>query len=57
MATYHITINHGFLCKKENERAIFIEASSKQEAYQSAKSQLRNCGNDGWEYIVEVEEA
>lgn len=57
MTTYIITVNHGALATKENERTFFVEATSKQEAYQKSKANLMDCGNDGYEYIVEVKEA
>ena len=57
MNTYLITVNHGATAAKETERTIFVEATSKQEAYQLSKVNLMNCGNDGYEYVVEIEEA
>lgn len=54
--TFHVIVNHGVVAAKENERAFFIEAASKQEAYQKAKSHLMYCGIDGYEYVVEIEE-
>lgn len=55
--TYIITVNHGAVAAKETERTFFVEAESKREAYQLSKEKLLNCGNDGYEYVVEVEEA
>lgn len=55
--TYLVTVNHGAIATKETERTFFVEATSKQEAYQSSKANLMNCGNDGYEYVVEIEEA
>lgn len=57
MRTYIITVNHGAIAAKETERTFFVEATSKQEAYQLSKANLKNCGNDGYEYVVEIEEA
>ena len=57
MTTFIITVNHGAAASKETERTFFVEATSKQEAYQKAKANLMNCGNDGYEYVVEIEEA
>ena len=53
---YCITVNHGAAASKETERTFFVEAASKQEAYQKAKTNLMNCGNDGYEYVVEITE-
>ena len=55
--TYIITVNHGAVAAKETERKFFVEAASRREAYQLSKSKLMDCGNDGYEYVVEVEEA
>ena len=57
MRTYLITVNRGVVARKELERTFFVEAPSKQEAYNKSKSHLIDCGNDGYEYIVSVEEA
>ena len=57
MRTYLITVNRGVVARKELERTFFVEASSKQEAYNKSKSHLIDCRNDGYEYIVSVEEA
>lgn len=57
MTAYIITVNHGAIAAKETERTFFVEATSKQEAYQLSKANLMDCGNDGYEYVVEIEEA
>lgn len=57
MTTFTVTVNHGAIATKETERTFFVEAASKQEAYQKAKINLLSCGNDGYEYVVEIEEA
>lgn len=57
MTTFTVTVNHGAIAAKETERTFFVEATSKQEAYQKAKTNFLNCGNDGYEYVVEIEEA
>lgn len=57
MTTYIITVNHGAIAAKETERTFFIKAASKKEAYQLSKVSLMNCGNEGYEYVVEIEEA
>lgn len=54
---YIITVNHGVVASKETERTFFVEADSKKDAYQEAKKNLMYFGNDGYEYIVEIEEA
>lgn len=54
--TYMITVNHGAIAKKETERTFFINTDSKQSAYNLSKSNLIDCGIDGYEYIVSVEE-
>lgn len=57
MTTYIITVNRGAIAAKETERTFFIKAASKKEAYQLSKASLMNCGNEGYEYVVEIEEA
>lgn len=57
MTNYMITVNHGAIASKETERTFFVEANSKQEAYQMSKKNLMFFGNDEYEYIVEIEEA
>lgn len=57
MRTYIITVNHGAIATKETERTFFVEATSKQEAYQLSKTNLMNFGNDGYEYVVEIKES
>ena len=57
MRTYLVIVNHGAIATKETERTFFVEATSKQEAYQLSKTSLMDCGNDGYEYVVEIEEA
>lgn len=57
MTNYMITVNHGAIASKETERTFFVDANSKQEAYQMSKKNLMFFGNDGYEYIVEIEEA
>ena len=56
MKTFIITVNHGVVAAKENEREFFITAETEKDAYQAAKSNLQFFGNDGWEYIVEITE-
>lgn len=55
--TFLVTLSHGAVAQKETERTIFVEAESKQEAYNEAKKQLMDCGNDGFEYVVSIDEA
>lgn len=55
--TYLVTVNHGALAQKSSERTFFVEAETKQEAYMKAKENLMNCGIDGFEYVVSIEEA
>ena len=53
---YMITVNHGAVATKETERTFFINADSKQSAYNLSKSKLIDCGIDGYEYVVSIEE-
>lgn len=54
---YIITVNHGAVAKKETERTFFINnADSKQSAYNLSKSKLIDCGVDGYEYVVSIDE-
>lgn len=53
MNTYLVTVNHGVLAQRENERTFFVEAE--REAYMKTKENLLNCGNDGYEYVVGIE--
>lgn len=55
--TYIVTVNHGVVASKETERTFSVEATSRQDAYQTAKKNLMFFGNDGYEYVVEIEEA
>lgn len=57
MKTYIITVNHGVIAKKENERAFMVEATNEKEAYKKSKENLLNCGNDGYEYVMNITEA
>lgn len=55
MNTYLVTVNHGVLAQKENERTFFVEGETEREAYVKSKENLLNCGNDGYEYVVGIE--
>lgn len=55
--TYLVTVNHGAVATKETERTFFIGAKSEKEAYQLSKENLINCGIDGYEYVVKIEQA
>lgn len=55
MNTYLVTVNHGAIAQKETERTFFVSAENDKDAYKKSKSELLNCGNDGFEYVVSID--
>ena len=55
--TYLVTVDHVALTWKNVERTFFVEAETKQDAYLKANENLMDCGIDGFEYVVSIEEA
>lgn len=56
MKTFAITVNHGAAGLDETKREFFVTAEDRKAAKKEAVEHLLDCGNDGYEYIVEIEE-
>lgn len=56
MKTFVITVNHGAAGLDETKREFFVTAEDRKAAKKAAVEYLLDCGNDGYEYIVEIEE-